>query len=138
VLLVATKTQDVAAVYSGWAWRPVRGGSVAADTLPVVCAQNGVASERIALRLFRYVYGVCVWLPATHLEPGVAEAQGTPLAGQLHIGRYPSGIDATTERITKDLARSRFLAPPSAGVMRWKYGKLMTLCRDRITRPAGG
>ena len=101
------------------------GGSVAADVLPVVCAQNGVASERLALRRFRQVYGMHVWLPATHLEPGTVLAQGMPLAGLLHVGRYPSGADATAERIAADLTRSRFLAPVTPDVMRWKYGKLL-------------
>ena len=98
---------------------------MAAGTLPVVCAQNGVASERIALRRFRHVYGMCVWLPATHLEPGMVEANGTPLAGLLHLGRYPSGTDATADQIGADLAGSGFLAPVVPDVMRWKYGKLL-------------
>ena len=134
VLLLATKTQDAEPLLADWAWQPVRNGpvrngpvddTVAADALPVVCAQNGVASERIALRRFRQVYGMCVWLPATHLEPGVVEANGVPLAGLLHIGRYPSGADATAERIGEDLTASGFLAPVTADVMRWKYGKLL-------------
>src|ERR1700749_3555485 len=58
------KPQDAEPVLAEWAWQPVRNGTVAADALPVVCAQNGVASERIALRRFRQVYGMCVWLPA--------------------------------------------------------------------------
>jgi 2-dehydropantoate 2-reductase len=126
VLIVAVKTQDAAAVFDDWAWRQVQGGTVASETLPLVCAQNGVASEPIALRRFRHVYGMCVWLPATYLEPGVIEAQGAPLSGALHIGRYPSGSDAVAERIAKDLEASRFLAPVSTDVMRWKYGKLLT------------
>lgn len=125
VLVLAVKTQDTAAALAEWAWQPVRGGTVAAGSLPVVCAQNGVASERLALRLFRQVYGMCVWLPATHLEPGTVAAHGAPLSGLLHIGRYPSGADATAERVAADLAASRFLAPVSADVMRWKYGKLL-------------
>jgi ketopantoate reductase len=48
VLVLAVKTQDTAAVLAEWAWQPVRGGTVAAESLPVVCAPNGVASERIA------------------------------------------------------------------------------------------
>jgi 2-dehydropantoate 2-reductase len=136
VLVVATKTQDVSAVFSEWAWQPVGPGSVA-DTLPVLCAQNGVASERMALRLFRNVYGVCVWLPATHLSPGVVEAQGTPLAGQLNIGRYPSGIDPTTELITADLTKARFLAPASDDVMRWKYGKLLANLMNAVEALCG-
>jgi len=137
VLVLAVKTQDAEAVLAEWAWRPVRGGTVAAESLPVVCAQNGVASERIALRRFRHVYGMCVWLPATHLEPGTVEAQGAPLAGMLHIGRYPSGTDAMATQIGADLAQSRFLAPVSADVMRWKYGKLLGNSATRSRRYAG-
>ena len=117
VLLLATKTQDAEPLLADWAWQPVRNSTVDArrDALPVVCAQNGVASERIALRRFRQVYGMCVWLPATHLEPGVVEANGAPLAGLLHIGRYPSGADATAEQIGADLTASGFLAPVIRG-----------------------
>jgi len=125
VLILASKTQDAEPLLAEWAWQPVRGGAVAADALPVVCAQNGVASERLALRRFRQVYGMCVWLPATHLEPGVVEANGAPLAGLLHVGRYPSGTDAIAGQIGADLAGSGFLAPVVPDVMRWKYGKLL-------------
>jgi len=114
VLVVAVKVQDAAAVHGEWTWQPVRGGTVAAQSLPVVCAQNGVAGERLALRRFRQVYGMCVWLPATHLEAGTVEAQGTPLTGMLHLGRYPSGINATAAQIGADLETSNFLAPVSA------------------------
>jgi 2-dehydropantoate 2-reductase len=142
VLLLATKTQDAEAVLNEWAWRPVpsggrHGGTVAAESLPVVCAQNGVASERIALRRFRHVYGMCVWLPATHLEPGAVEAQGTPKAGLLCVGRYPAGTDATAEQVGADLAGSGFLAPVTADVMRWKYGKLLANLANAIEALSG-
>ena len=137
VLVLTVKTQDAEALLAEWAWRPVRGGTVAAESLPVVCAQNGVASERIALRRFRRVYGMCVWLPATHLEPGTVQAQGAPLSGMLLIGRYPSGIDAMATRLGADLAQSRFLAPVSADVMRWKYGKLLGNLNNAIEAVCG-
>ena len=70
MLILAVKAQDSVAALDAWAWQPVTGGGTAAEALPLLCAQNGVASERLALRRFRQVYGVCVWLPATHLEPG--------------------------------------------------------------------
>ena len=141
-LILTSKTQDAAALLDEWAWQPVSGSmgsdsTVAADTLPVVCAQNGVASERFALRRFRHVYGMHVWLPATHLEPGEVAAQGTPLAGLLHTGRYPSGADATSERIAEDLGKSRFLAPVSPDVMRWKYGKLLDNLNNAIEALCG-
>ncbi|MDM4778016.1 hypothetical protein QTS76_02020, partial [Micromonospora sp. b486] len=78
--------------------RPVEGGGTAGERLPVVLAQNGVANEPAALRRFARVHPVCVWLPATHLEPGVVVANGHPHPGMLHIGRYPSGADDTTGR----------------------------------------
>ena len=137
VLILATKTQDAAALLAEWAWQPVSGGSMAADAIPVVCAQNGVASERFALRRFRQVYGMFIWLPATHLEPGTVEAQGVPLAGVLQVGRYPSGTDAVIERISEDLTKSRFLAPVSADVMRWKYGKLLDNLNNAIEALCG-
>ncbi len=137
VLIIAAKTQDVAALLGEWAWQPVSGGTAAAAEIPVVCAQNGVASERLALRRFRRVYGMCVWLPATHLEPGAVEAQGTPLAGLLYLGRYPSGADETVERIGADLAGSRFLAPVSGDVMRWKYAKLLDNLNNAIEALCG-
>ena len=137
VLIVATKTQDVAGVLGEWAWQPVSGETVAADALPVVCAQNGVAAERFALRRFRRVYAMYVWLPATHLEPGTVYAQGTPLAGVLGVGRYPSGADATIERVSADLGASRLLAPVTADVMRWKYGKLLDNLNNSIEALCG-
>jgi 2-dehydropantoate 2-reductase len=125
-LILAVKTQDAAAALDAWAWQPVTGGGVAAQSLPVFCAQNGVASERLALRRFRHVYGVCVWLPATHLQPGAVEAQGAPMSGLLPVGRYPAGADETARQVAGDLTRSTFLAPVQSDVMRYKYGKLLT------------
>jgi 2-dehydropantoate 2-reductase len=136
VLVLAVKTQDAAALLAEWAGRPMSGGT-AAESLPVVCALSGVASERIALRRFRSVYGVCVYLPATHLEPGTVEASGAPMSGMLRIGRYPSGADAVAERIGADLATSHFLAPVSADVMRWKYGKLLSNLGNAIEALCG-
>ena len=125
VLVLATKSQDSVAALTEWARRPVAGGGSADRDLPVICAQNGVANERFALRRFRRVYGMCVWLPAAHLAPGEVAAYGDPLAGLLWVGRYPAGTDETIERVAADLAKSRFLAPVSPEVMRWKYRKLL-------------
>lgn len=113
VLVVATKTQDTAAALDGWA------------DAPVFCAQNAVENERIALRRFSRVYGVCLWLPALHLEPGVVASYGAPLSGMLPIGSYPQGVDELAEKVAADLSGSRFAAFAVPDVMRWKYGKLL-------------
>ncbi|GGO39318.1 ketopantoate reductase family protein [Streptomyces lasiicapitis] len=125
VLALAVKTQDAEAALDAWSARPVAGGGTAAEALPLVCAQNGVESERMALRRFRRVYGMCVWLPSTYVEPGAVSAAGAPYTGMLHLGRYPAGTDDTARRIAADLESGRLLAPVVADVMRWKYGKLL-------------
>jgi 2-dehydropantoate 2-reductase len=91
----------------------------------VVCAQNGVENERTALRLFQNVYGLCVWLPSMHLEPGVVAANCAPQSGILTVGRYPDGVDDVIKQIGHDLGESHFDAPVVDDVMRWKYGKLL-------------
>ncbi|MFC8074211.1 ketopantoate reductase family protein [Streptomyces sp. NPDC057307] len=137
VLLLSVKTQDSTAALDAWAARPVAGGGTAGETLPLVCAQNGVESERLALRRFRHVYAMCVWLPATHVEPGVVAAGGTPYTGTLHIGRYPSGTDGTAVRIAADLEKSRILAPVVPDAMRWKYGKLIANLANAVEAVSG-
>ncbi|MFD9859626.1 ketopantoate reductase family protein [Streptomyces alboflavus] len=125
VLVLAVKTQDAEAALDAWAVRPVEGGTTAAEALPLVCAQNGVESERMALRRFRHVYGMCVYLPATYVEPGTVSAAGAPCTGMLHLGRYPAGADDTARRVAADLESAKLLAPVVEDVMRWKYGKLL-------------
>ncbi|GAA3732055.1 ketopantoate reductase family protein [Streptomyces tremellae] len=125
VLVLAVKTQDAPAALGAWAGRPVAGGGTAGEELPLVCAQNGVEGERLALRRFRRVYAMCVWLPATHVEPGAVLAPSTPYTGILHLGRYPSGTDDTVRAIAGDLEKARLLAPVVADPMRWKYAKLL-------------
>jgi 2-dehydropantoate 2-reductase len=125
ILITTTKTQDTEALLDELAAKTVDGGGSAAAGIPVVCAQNGVENERLALRRFRRVYGICVMLPATHLEPGRVEASGVPYPALLDVGRYPSGVDAVAERVAIDLSKAGFLSTPRAEIMRWKYAKLL-------------
>ncbi|MFD7631155.1 ketopantoate reductase family protein [Streptomyces sp. NPDC059851] len=125
VLLLAVKTQDAIAALDLWGAAEVAGGGTAAQRLPVLCAQNGVESQRLALRRFARAYGVCVWLPATFLEPGVVSALGAPRTGILHIGLAAGGADARARRIAADLEEAGFDAPVVEDVMRWKYAKLL-------------
>lgn len=93
--------------------------------LPIVCAQNGVANERMALRRCPNVYGMVVMLPAVHLEPGRVDAQGTPYSGLLDVGKYPAGVDATARAVARALSESGFVSKAVPDVMRWKYAKLL-------------
>ena len=91
----------------------------------VVCAQNGVANEPLALRHFQRVYGMLINLPAMHLQPGEVASFGDGVSGLLDTGCYPAGVDAAVTQLMGDLAQSGFLAEPDPHVMRKKYAKLL-------------
>ncbi len=116
-VLLCVKTQDTAGALA--ALRDATELEV-----PVVCVQNGVANELMAARHFAKVYATVVWMPATHLEPGVVLLQGSPLSGVLDTGCYPSGTDAACASLCEALSSSNFLARPRSDVMRYKYAKL--------------
>ncbi|HEX5587134.1 MAG TPA: 2-dehydropantoate 2-reductase N-terminal domain-containing protein [Acidimicrobiia bacterium] len=116
--LVCVKSQDTASVLLALR-------DAAPIATPIVCLQNGVANERDALRHFANVYGVCVVLPAMHLDPGVVEANAAPVTGILDIGRAPSGVDDTALEIARTFSSASFVSEPRADVMRWKYRKLL-------------
>ncbi len=137
VLVLCVKSQDTAAVLARWADRPVAGGGVAADRLPVVCAQNGVENERVALRRFARVYAMAVILPAGHLEPGQVTAVSDPVVGVLTLGVYPSGTDELAERIGADLTAARLPTTVVEQVRPWKYAKLLRNLANAIEAVCG-
>ena len=118
VVLLAMKTQDTATALHDLA-------DAVDGPVPVVCVQNGVENERLALRLFPDVYGICVMLPATHLEPGLVQVESTPLTGILDIGRYPEGTDELTRTVAADLSGATFSSLPNEAIMRFKRAKLL-------------
>lgn len=135
VLVFATKTPQLDAALLEWVDQPVHGpngvAGLAGESLPVLTALNGVAAEEKALRYFRRVFGVCVWLPAVHLEPGEVIVRAWPVVGQFHIGRWPASV--ATPADASLLARLR--GPWSDAGIRvrlpddvapWKYNKLLS------------
>lgn len=94
----------------------------------VVCVQNGVANEPAVLRRFARTYGITVMLPSEHLEPGTVVQKCHPVPGILDIGRFPAGIDETTELVAADLRASGFESVARPDIMAWKYRKLVTNC----------
>ncbi|WP_329377938.1 ketopantoate reductase family protein [Streptomyces sp. NBC_01351] len=138
VLLLTVKTQDAIAALDAWGDAEVAGGGTAAQRLPVLCAQNGVEAERLALRRFARVYGVCVWLPATFLEPGVVSALCAPLTGILHVGAAAGGpAGRLTRAVAADLGKAGFEAPVVEDVMRWKHAKLLGNLGNAIQATTG-
>jgi len=118
VVVLTMKTQDTEAALAALA-------EAGADRFPVACAQNGVESERMALRRRSDVYGVCVMCPAAHLAPGVVQAFSVPSPGILDVGRYPSGSDATARSLADAFRAATFHAEARPDIMRWKYTKLL-------------
>ena len=129
VLVLATKTQDAEQAIADWAWRPVRhpDGSVrsAASSLPVVTLQNGLETERAALRRFQAVFAGVIWIPATYVQPGIVASAGTPAVGILWLGGYPSGAPEQLTGIADDLRAAGFEVQVVTDVPRWKAAKLV-------------
>ena len=130
VVIMAMKTQHTAGALDDLA-------AAAPADIAVVCAQNGVENERMALRRFANVYAMCVMLPGTHLEPGVVVGSGSPVFGVLDVGRYPSGSGATVERLAQALSSSKFRSQADPAVMRFKYAKLRINTGNAIDAACG-
>ena len=118
VAVLATKTQQSEAILAELAVH-------APSDIHVVCAQNGVENERLALRRFADTYSVVVQLPATHLVPGVVVAHSAPITGSLDIGRHPSGLDARAREVAAVFEASGFASVAREDVARWKYAKFL-------------
>ena len=118
VCLLAVKSHQASAALDDLA-------AHAPDSTPVFCATNGVATEVSALRRFGWVYGVCVMLPSTHLEPGTVVAKCHPVPGILDLGRVPTGTDELAESVSADLRSAGFESVPRPDIMAWKYRKLL-------------
>lgn len=118
VVLLATKSQDTAG-----ALRDLR--AAAAISPAIVCLQNGVENERIALRLFPDVYGAVVMMPTAHLEPGVVQAYGTRAIGVVDVGGYPAGVDSVCEEVASAFNEAGISSQARPDIMRFKYAKLI-------------
>ncbi|WP_025737283.1 ketopantoate reductase family protein [Mycobacterium genavense] len=135
VLVFATKTQQLDAALQDWVDQPVHGSDgvlgSAGEHLPAMTTLNGVAAEEKALCYFRRVFGICVWLPAVHLEPGEVVVRAWPVVGQFHIARWPAVLRTRDDaELLAGLAESwtaagvRVRMPDD--VAPWKYNKLLS------------
>ena len=117
VVILAMKTQDTPGALAALADH--------APDVAVACAQNGVENERLALRQFAAIYGICVMLPATFMEPGVVDANGSPNNAILDVGRYPLGVDPTAAALASAFEASGLVSTPQPAIMRFKHRKLI-------------
>ncbi|MEO6080749.1 MAG: 2-dehydropantoate 2-reductase N-terminal domain-containing protein [Steroidobacteraceae bacterium] len=130
VIFLAMKTQD-----TGPALQRLRDAGV--TTQPIACAQNGVANERMALRLFPNVYAVTVMMPGSYTVPGEVNSFSVPRHGIFDIGRYPAGEDEAATAMVAALERANFGAFVQPDVMAGKYGKLLLNLRNIMEAALG-
>ncbi len=116
VLVVATKTQDVAEALRDQAAPPA---------IPIACATNGIEAERIALRHAREVYAMSLLRPATYLTPGALQIWSAPVPGVIELGRYPDGA-GEAHAIAGELVAAGFDCEVRTNAMAWKRGKLLS------------
>jgi 2-dehydropantoate 2-reductase len=130
VVILAVKGQDTVAALDELA--------ATAPDAAVVCAQNGIANERAALRRFARVYGMYVYLTAQFLTPGVVQVYCAPVSGLLDLGRYPRGADETAEAVARALTAAGFASQVTDDVMRMKRTKLLGNLVNAIQVVCGG
>ncbi len=136
VLVLTTKTQDADAALATWSTRPV--GDATAASLPVVTLQNGLDTERSALRRFERVYGASILTPARFTEPGEVVVGSVPVVGVVTLGRAPAGpVDHVAETIAADLRRASYVVQLTDDVLAWKAAKLLWSVRNGLEVLAG-
>lgn len=118
VVVLAVKSQQTADALVGLA-------EAAPPGVAVLCAQNGVANEPAAARLFPNVYGMVVMCPGAFTEPGVVQAHAAPTTGIMDLGRYPSGRDERAAQVAAALETATFVSVARPDIMPWKYRKLL-------------
>ncbi|MEM7098738.1 MAG: 2-dehydropantoate 2-reductase N-terminal domain-containing protein [Pseudomonadota bacterium] len=130
VVLMCMKSQHMLAALEDLSRCP---GSEAAT---IVCAQNGVANEDLALRYFPNVLGCVVNLPAMFLTPGeVVSYASSPdretlpqISGILDVGVIGSATarqEDVTKAVSDALGSCGFSSQVQPAIMRWKYAKLL-------------
>lgn len=120
VAVVATKLNDAEAVLGELQ-------DAAGRSVPVVCGSNGIQGELWAGQRFENVYGMMIWMPSTHMQPGDFRVYGKDVPGVLDVGRIDDKSDELLgQSIAVGLARAGFDSESRDDIMRWKYAKLVT------------
>ena len=128
-VILAMKTQDSLAAIEALA-------AVVDAEIPILCAQNGVENEPLALRRFRSLIGLAVWIPASFIDPGIV-LNYAPHA-PIECGGVPAGVDACAQAVARDLCAAGFAAEARADVLAWKYAKLLTNAVSTLDAICGG
>lgn len=141
ILLLTVKSQDAESAIAQWAWQPVAGhpgAATAATALPIVTFQNGRATENLALRRFRRVYGAVAAIAAGYVTPGEIVSPSVDPAGIFWIGRHPGGSDELAASVADDLTAGGFAAFVVDDIGAHKAAKLLgNLSRNGLSLLVG-
>jgi 2-dehydropantoate 2-reductase len=130
LVVLTMKSQDTLAALG-------RLSQVAPRSTRIVCAQNGIENERVALRMYQHVYAMCVMCPATHLTPGVVQASSSPVNGLMDVGRWPAGRDDVAHDLAGALTSAHFDSVARDDIARWKWGKLLSNLGNAVEAVCG-
>ncbi len=88
---------------------------------PVICLQNGIASEQAVAESFASVYGGVVRMTCSMVQPGHASFRAL---GRVVVGAYPKGVDGVVGAVVGALGAIGFDAAPSKSILDDKWLKL--------------
>lgn len=130
IVLLATKAQDAESVLRDLAWQPATtrtgGNTSASRAVKLVTLQNGLNTERAALRWFSDVYGTTGGFGLNKEKRGEIVSYSNPHRGIIWIGRFPGGEDEVSRQIARDLSNSGGLLVESVpNIQEWKAWKLI-------------
>jgi 2-dehydropantoate 2-reductase len=118
VVMLTMKSNDTEAALQALA-------SAGVHSQLIICAQNGVANEVMALRQFPNVVAMVVMMPAQYLEAGKVIAPGAPKIGLFDLGNFPTGTDKVPAELVDALSTAGFGCEVRSDAMAGKYGKLL-------------
>jgi 2-dehydropantoate 2-reductase len=130
VVVLSMKSQDTVNALDTLA--PLAGPDIA-----VVCAQNGVANERRALRRFANVHGMCVMMAGVYLEAGVVHMHNPPFGASCDVGRIPDGHDDVDAAFAADLEATAIRSRACDDVLARKYAKLISNLTNVLEAASG-
>ena len=103
----------------------------------VVCCQNGVENERLALRRFPRTYGMVVLLPAEHLEPGVVVNFAEDTAGDSTPAAIPPASTTSSRRSPQRFDGRDSVPRRMAPSWGQKYAKLLGNLNNAVNAATG-
>jgi thiosulfate/3-mercaptopyruvate sulfurtransferase len=144
ILLLTTKTQDALTALAPWRFKTVTladgAVSTAGQSLPLLTTENGLETERVALRDFKRVYAGVLGIPVSYTKPGEVVNFGVPVHGVWSLGHYPDApADDRLKQIAAILRRANFDVTVTDTISVFKNGKIagaVNFVLDALFKPS--